>query len=155
MIKARAVWALLAIAAIVLGSADVCMARRSQQVVRPARDSDKNAAKPAKDSCTYVAFKGLIKIVSITPKDSEENVKKDEQEVRFVFEPLFPQGNPTVKISGEPFVMMLRGDVYPTKNYIEKNKITVGSTYNAVLKALQQGADTCAQSMFDYPDFSR
>ena len=74
-------------------------------------------------------------------------------DVRFIFEPLFPQGNPTVKISGEPFVMKLKGDVYPTEAYIKRNNIEIGSTHEATMNALQSG--TCVNATFDFTAFSK
>ena len=98
--------------------------------------------------CEYKAYKGRAKIISITPRKGDTDLK-NEYEIKFLFFPEEEIMEPYARADGKEFLLLINNAYFPDRPFIQKYDIKIGKIFDCSLRVIVKG--TCTPILFEFP----
>lgn len=98
--------------------------------------------------CFYKEYPGQATVTAVEPDRSDAS-QPDRTAIKFSFAPKEKVVETFATTDGRIFTYGMVGSAYPTQEFVDKNGIKAGMTYDATMSVIETG--TCTPILFDFP----
>ena len=115
-------------------------------------EDPKQEAPRAGGPCEYHRYEGLAEVTSLRQTVDPYSQGKESWEVKFRFIPNQEIKESFAQVAGREFLLEIGQSPYLSREFIERQGVQIGRTFNGYLLAITRG--TCTPVLFEFPAFS-